>query len=225
MLRYACPNCQQSLQTADQHAGSKVNCPRCGQKIRVPSLPAPPPNPKTVLAVLNEHHPDVQAKPSHHVPPPVRPPMAIPIPQASYTPSAIPLPQATYTPPAIPLPGAPRPDPQPMPLAVSYAPMPEQGEGPPTGWLQFERFCTGLMGLGLILSIAGILRGHHTEGTALFVLGVLMFFWFGALSLVVGDVARRMPSRHVFGVVLLIGIFGLVGLAVWLAVRPPLRYK
>lgn len=36
MIRFACPKCQKGLQAADEHAGAKIACPRCGQRVQIP---------------------------------------------------------------------------------------------------------------------------------------------------------------------------------------------
>jgi DNA-directed RNA polymerase subunit RPC12/RpoP len=51
MIRFACPTCQSVLDSPDDSAGDKLACPRCGQRLQVPTPPAPPPN-KTVLGAL-----------------------------------------------------------------------------------------------------------------------------------------------------------------------------
>lgn len=39
MIAYACPNCRQTLQSADEHAGMTLACPYCRAKVIVPSAP------------------------------------------------------------------------------------------------------------------------------------------------------------------------------------------
>lgn len=47
-IRFRCPTCKKSLKADDDKAGTKTNCPDCGQRIRVPK----PPMQKTVLGEL-----------------------------------------------------------------------------------------------------------------------------------------------------------------------------
>ena len=53
-MRFRCPNCKQSMECPDDLAGRKATCPRCTQKILIPSPPKPIPTPtnKTTLGVL-----------------------------------------------------------------------------------------------------------------------------------------------------------------------------
>ena len=37
MIRYSCPKCDTSLKSADDKAGTKTTCPRCGEKLEVPA--------------------------------------------------------------------------------------------------------------------------------------------------------------------------------------------
>src|SRR5438094_6813316 len=46
MLRFCCPACKNVLSTPPEQAGTKINCPRCGQRLLVPQ-----PN-KTLLGAL-----------------------------------------------------------------------------------------------------------------------------------------------------------------------------
>lgn len=57
---FLCPTCAQSFRTGDDTAGKKVLCPKCGQKILVPTPPPPAPVPsnKTTLGKLVEEEPD-----------------------------------------------------------------------------------------------------------------------------------------------------------------------
>jgi predicted Zn finger-like uncharacterized protein len=48
VIHFQCPRCQASFQCPDDKAGIKGNCPKCGQRLQIPS---PPPN-KTILAPL-----------------------------------------------------------------------------------------------------------------------------------------------------------------------------
>jgi|GEM_PF-6643700 len=54
MIRFACPRCKSVLKAQDKLAGSKVACPKCQQRLLIPT---PPPN-KTVLAPLVGHQPN-----------------------------------------------------------------------------------------------------------------------------------------------------------------------
>ena len=44
-MRFACPECDQKLQTDDAHAGRTVRCPKCNAKVTVPSPPEASPAP------------------------------------------------------------------------------------------------------------------------------------------------------------------------------------
>ena len=48
-MRFACPQCDQKLQTDDAHAGRTVRCPKCNAKVTVPAAPeaAPAPDGRT----------------------------------------------------------------------------------------------------------------------------------------------------------------------------------
>ncbi len=59
MIRFACGNCKAIL--SHPTTGVKVQCPKCGQKILVPSPPAPPPQNKTVLGELVQDAPSAPA--------------------------------------------------------------------------------------------------------------------------------------------------------------------
>ena len=37
MIRFSCPTCQKVLKTLDEGTGRKINCPKCGQRLLVPS--------------------------------------------------------------------------------------------------------------------------------------------------------------------------------------------
>jgi DNA-directed RNA polymerase subunit RPC12/RpoP len=38
MIHYACPACETHLSSPDAHAGTKLPCPTCGQRLRVPAV-------------------------------------------------------------------------------------------------------------------------------------------------------------------------------------------
>lgn len=59
MIRFSCPQCRSIFETPDAQGGQKVNCSRCGQRLKIPVLP---PN-KTVLAPLVSHAPDPGSPP------------------------------------------------------------------------------------------------------------------------------------------------------------------
>lgn len=42
ILEIECPNCGKRLRAGKQYAGKRVKCPKCGQPVKVPSIPAPP---------------------------------------------------------------------------------------------------------------------------------------------------------------------------------------
>jgi hypothetical protein len=48
MIRFACPRCKSVLESPDEKAGGKVNCPKCQQRLQVPV----PPRSKTMLGSL-----------------------------------------------------------------------------------------------------------------------------------------------------------------------------
>jgi hypothetical protein len=56
MLRFSCPTCQHHLEVLPGLAGTKVLCPQCGQKLRVPTPPKPVPSPTahTVIGRLED---------------------------------------------------------------------------------------------------------------------------------------------------------------------------
>src|SRR6516162_7759575 len=66
MIRFQCPRCKGILESPDQKAGDKVNCPKCQQRLQVPGLPRE----KTILAA------SVPNPPSPSSP---APPQAIPV--------------------------------------------------------------------------------------------------------------------------------------------------
>lgn len=79
MIRFACPRCKSVFSAPDRKAGAKTTCPKCQQRMQIPS----PPKTKTILAPLVEYQPDSdaaqpkrpasQADPDwHSAPPPVR---------------------------------------------------------------------------------------------------------------------------------------------------------
>lgn len=53
MIRFACPRCKSVLESPDHKAGSKVACPKCQQRLLIPTLPRS----KTILAPLVAHIP------------------------------------------------------------------------------------------------------------------------------------------------------------------------
>lgn len=48
MIHFECPRCKVALESPDDKAGAKRNCPQCGQRLQIP--PPPPPTNKTILA-------------------------------------------------------------------------------------------------------------------------------------------------------------------------------
>jgi DNA-directed RNA polymerase subunit RPC12/RpoP len=50
LLHYACPTCGKTIESDASAAGSKVRCPHCGQKVRVPTPPTPTNH--TLLGIL-----------------------------------------------------------------------------------------------------------------------------------------------------------------------------
>src|SRR5688572_22842809 len=50
-IRFACPSCKQQMDANESKAGSKLFCPKCGQKIKIPQ-PPPDPRKKTMLGEL-----------------------------------------------------------------------------------------------------------------------------------------------------------------------------
>lgn len=55
-MRISCPTCSQLMHCEERDAGKKAACPKCGQRVLIPSPPAPVPVPqnKTVLGKLEE---------------------------------------------------------------------------------------------------------------------------------------------------------------------------
>jgi len=49
-IRFSCPKCQSKLNAPDEKAGVKVPCPKCGQRLLIPT--PPPPENKTLLGEL-----------------------------------------------------------------------------------------------------------------------------------------------------------------------------
>jgi DNA-directed RNA polymerase subunit RPC12/RpoP len=41
MIYFACPKCGKKFRTRDHHAGRRFDCHQCGQRLAIPSLPAP----------------------------------------------------------------------------------------------------------------------------------------------------------------------------------------
>lgn len=72
MISYSCPKCKTFLTAIDGDAGSKVQCPKCGQRLQIPRPPAPVN--KTVLGTLEPNPAPV----ARHAPPPP------PLPQADF---------------------------------------------------------------------------------------------------------------------------------------------
>ena len=54
MIRFACPTCKTVLSAAPEQGGSKVNCPRCGQRLLVPQ--------DHLYTVLEHGHDEVHAQ-------------------------------------------------------------------------------------------------------------------------------------------------------------------
>lgn len=51
---FNCPSCSKSLSTPDETAGNKVECPKCGQRILIPS-----PKNKTKLGQIVDESPSI----------------------------------------------------------------------------------------------------------------------------------------------------------------------
>src|SRR5262245_32333490 len=82
MIRFACPACKAVLESPDQKAGSKVNCPKCGQRLQIPGAPVS--RSRTVLgALLPGGRPKVIEQPptTAPAPKPQKPPLAPSVPQ------------------------------------------------------------------------------------------------------------------------------------------------
>src|SRR5262249_6338644 len=52
MIHFKCPDCSTPLKRDDHEAGTKIPCPGCGQRLKIPQPPVPSPVPKTVLGIL-----------------------------------------------------------------------------------------------------------------------------------------------------------------------------
>src|SRR5438874_1736645 len=61
MIRFGCPSCKTVLSAPPEQAGTKVGCPRCGQRLLVPQ--PPPPN-KTLLGALLPQETQAAPRPS-----------------------------------------------------------------------------------------------------------------------------------------------------------------
>ena len=54
-MKFRCPNCQQKIQMADEHAGRRIKCPACAQVLAVPGTrPAGPPRDSSAMLSLLE---------------------------------------------------------------------------------------------------------------------------------------------------------------------------
>jgi hypothetical protein len=51
MIASTCPSCQFAITRADKEAGLKIECPSCGQRLKIPQ-PPPPPKDRTVLGQI-----------------------------------------------------------------------------------------------------------------------------------------------------------------------------
>ncbi len=58
MIRFSCPRCQSVLKAHNHKAGSKVACPKCQQRLQIPTLPRN----KTILAPLVTQPPRHQGR-------------------------------------------------------------------------------------------------------------------------------------------------------------------
>lgn len=52
MIRFKCPRCQKVLKVVAEGAGRKIDCPKCGQAMLIPTPTTPAPASKTVLGQL-----------------------------------------------------------------------------------------------------------------------------------------------------------------------------
>jgi hypothetical protein len=75
MIRFACPACKAVLECPDDEAGCKMACPKCSQRLQIPT---PPPD-KTRLAPLVEHVPDPASRSGASGPAPAPDPNSIPV--------------------------------------------------------------------------------------------------------------------------------------------------
>ena len=86
-MRLSCPTCSLPMECSDDLAGTKAFCPKCGQKMLLPTPPKPTPTNKTTLAVIEDENTAI--------------PTVTPIPVAAHAPpSSNPAPIATVAPPA-----------------------------------------------------------------------------------------------------------------------------
>jgi DNA-directed RNA polymerase subunit RPC12/RpoP len=53
-MQFPCPTCKAPLLAQDTEAGTKVQCPHCGQRILLPATPRPAAENKTVLVNLDQ---------------------------------------------------------------------------------------------------------------------------------------------------------------------------
>ena len=51
-MRFSCPKCSQSITCDESCAGRKAKCPKCGQRLLIPTPPVPKPENKTILGKL-----------------------------------------------------------------------------------------------------------------------------------------------------------------------------
>jgi pSer/pThr/pTyr-binding forkhead associated (FHA) protein len=53
MISFSCPRCNKALEVPEDQAGTKIYCPQCQQKLKVP-LPPPPPLPSPNVTILGK---------------------------------------------------------------------------------------------------------------------------------------------------------------------------
>jgi hypothetical protein len=83
-MRFSCPNCTQLMECPDDLAGAKASCPKCGQKVLIPTPPEPAN--KTTLGKLE----DDESSPGANQPLPPVPPIIRTAVRADSIPSVIP---------------------------------------------------------------------------------------------------------------------------------------
>lgn len=224
MIRFSCPACRAVLEVADSGAASKLPCPKCGQRLQVPT---PPPN-KTILAPLVSHQPGVPAAPTAIPLPPtassIAAPAAIPV-----TPTAPPA--ASAPPPTVPVVAA-------MPAQTQPPPMPARQPAhyqPPAAQPPAESSRAGCYMLAFILALVLFIVGIATNsrhsgfgpspGAFLIALGFLVLFalYIATLIELAVWIARDARSRGMGEPalwLLLVVFLHLMGFIIFLACRP-----
>ena len=83
MIRFACPDCSNAYSSAEEHAGKRTTCKKCGSKFLIPgeaaaSVPVPPPLPYSIEASAPPARPVPERMPSISLPAPAPEPPPLP---------------------------------------------------------------------------------------------------------------------------------------------------